>query len=134
MNKFQIPKSTFMSTETNPTPAPAASGIDGKTIAIISYFTWIGWIIALVLHSSNKSQIGAFHLRQTLALMILGILAYIVQIILVFVPIIGWAIICLIWIGLLVLWILGLVAAINGQEKPMPVIGPMAQNIFSGIK
>ena len=123
-----------MSTETNPTPAPATSGMDGKSIAIISYFTWIGWIIALVLHNSNKSQIGAFHLRQTLALMILGILAYVVQIMLVFVPIIGWAIICLIWIGLLVLWILGLVAAINGREKPMPVIGPLAQNIFSGIK
>ena len=123
-----------MSTETNPTPAPAASGIDGKTIAIISYFTWIGWIIAFVLHSSNKSQIGAFHLRQTLALMILGILAYIVQIMLVFVPFLGWAIICIIWIGLLVLWILGLIAAVNGQEKPMPVIGPLAQNIFSGIK
>ena len=134
MNKFQIPKSTFMSTETNPTPAPATSGMDGKSIAIISYFTWIGWIIALVLHSSNKSQIGAFHLRQTLALMILGILAYIVQIMLIFVPFLGWAIICIIWIGLLVLWILGLIAAVNGQEKPMPVIGPLAQNIFSGIK
>ena len=134
MNNFQIPKPKFMSTETNPTPASATSGMDGKSIAIISYFTWIGWIIAFVLHSSNKSQLGAFHLRQTLALMILGILAYIVQIMLVFVPFLGWAIICLIWIGLLVLWILGLVAAINGQEKPMPVIGPLAQNIFSGIK
>ena len=121
-----------MSNETN--QAPATSGVDGKTIAIISYFTWVGWIIAFVLHSSNKSQIGAFHLRQTLALMILGILAYIVQIMLIFVPFLGWAIICIIWIGLLVLWIFGLVAAVNGQEKPMPVIGSLAQNIFSGIK
>jgi hypothetical protein len=29
---------------------------------------------------------------------------------------------------------LGLLAAINGEEKPMPVIGSHAQNIFSGIK
>jgi hypothetical protein len=36
-----------MSNETN--QAPATSGVDGKTIAIISYFTWIGWIIAFVL-------------------------------------------------------------------------------------
>ena len=121
-----------MSTETNPTPA--ASGIDGKTIAIISYLTWIGWIIAFVLYNSNKSKLAAYHLRQTLALMILGILAYIVQIMLIFVPFLGWAIICIIWIGLLVLWIFGLVAAVNGQEKPMPVIGSLAQNIFSGIK
>jgi uncharacterized membrane protein len=122
-----------MSTETNPTPAPA-TGMDGKSIAIISYFTWIGWIIAFVLHNSNKSQLGAYHLRQTLALMILGILCYILYFMLLFIPIIGWAIIALLWIGLVVLWVVGLIAAINGQEKPMPVIGPMAQNLFSGIK
>ena len=123
-----------MSNETNPTPAPAASGMDGKSIAIISYFTWIGWIIAFVMFNSNKSQLAAYHIRQSLLLMILGILCYIVQIMLVFIPFIGWAIIFLLWIGLVVLWVLGLVAAINGQEKPMPVIGAMAQNIFSGIK
>jgi len=121
-----------MSTETNPTPA--ASGIDGKTIAIISYLTWIGWIIAFVLYNSNKSKLAAYHLRQTLALMILSILVYIVQIMLIFIPFLGWAVAILLWIGLVVLWVLGLVAAFNGEEKPIPVIGPMAQNTFSGIK
>jgi uncharacterized membrane protein len=128
-----------MSTETNPTnpnpnPAPAASGMDGKTIAIISYFTWIGWIIAFVMYNSNKSQLAAYHIRQSLALMILGILVYIVQIMLVFIPFLGWAIALLLWIGLVVLWVMGLIAAINGEQKPMPVIGTTAQNIFSGIK
>lgn len=125
-----------MSTETNPTPnpAPAASGMDGKTISIISYFTWIGWIIAFVMYNSNKSQLAAFHIRQSLALMILGILVYILQIMLLFIPILGWAIIVLLWIGIVVLWVLGLIAAINAQEKPIPVIGSLAQNIFSGIK
>ena len=121
-----------MPNETNPTPA--AAGMDGKTIAIISYFTWIGWIIAFVMFSSNKSQLAAYHIRQSLLLMILGILCYIVQIMLIFVPFIGWAIIFLLWIGLVVLWVLGLISAINGQEKPIPVIGNLAQNIFSGIK
>jgi uncharacterized membrane protein len=123
-----------MSTETNPTPTPAASGMDGKTIAIISYFTWIGWIIAFVMYNSNKSQLAAYHLRQSLTLMILGILVYIVQIMLIFIPFLGWAVAFLLWIGLVVLWVLGLVAAINGQEKPAPVIGSLSQNIFSGIK
>lgn len=121
-----------MSTETNPTPA--APGIDGKTISIISYFTWIGWIIAFVLYSSNKSQLAAFHIRQSLLLMILLVLAYIIQIMLIFIPFLGWAIAILLWIGLVVLWVFGLIAAVNGEEKPMPVIGPMAQSMFSGIK
>ena len=134
MNNFQISKLNIMSTETNPTPAPAASGMDGKTIAIISYFTWIGWIIAFVMFNSNKSRLAAYHLRQSLTLMILGILVYIVQIMLIFIPFLGWAIAVLLWIGLVVLWVFGLIAAINGEEKPMPVIGLTAQNIFSGIK
>jgi len=123
-----------MSTETNPTPTPTASGFDGKTIAIISYLTWIGWIIAFVLYSSNKSQLAAYHLRQSLALMILGIIVYILQIMLIFIPFLGWAIAFLLWIGLVVLWVFGLIAAVNGEEKPMPVIGPMAQDMFKGIK
>lgn len=133
LNNFQIPKSTFMSTETNPT-TPATSGMDGKTISIISYFTWIGWIIAFIMFNSNKSQLAAFHIRQSLFLMILAIVCYIVQIMLIFVPFIGWAIIFLLWIALLVFWVLGLVSAVNGQEKPIPIIGSLAQSIFSGIK
>lgn len=121
-----------MSNETN--QAPATSGIDGKTIAIISYFSLVGWIIAYVLFTSNKSQMAAYHLRQSLALMLCGIACYIVFIILLFIiPFISF----LNWIlaiALLVLWIMGLISAINGQEKPIPVIGPMAQQIFAGIK
>lgn len=123
-----------MSNETNPNPAPATSGMDGKTIAIISYFSVVGWIIAYVLYTSNKSQLAIYHLRQSLALIICGIACYIVFIILLFImPFISF----LLWIlgvVLLILWVIGLVAAINGQEKPVPVIGPLAQNMFSGIK
>jgi uncharacterized membrane protein len=53
---------------------------------------------------------------------------------LIFIPFLGWTVAILLWIGLVVLWVLGLVAAINGEEKPIPVIGPMAQSTFSGIK
>jgi uncharacterized membrane protein len=129
-----------MSTETNPTnpnPAPAASGMDGKTIAIISYFSLIGWIIAFVLYNNNKSKLAAFHIRQSLGLMIAAIALYIVMFIFLFIPVLGWIISILIYIclvGIFVLWIIGLVAAINGQEKPVPVLGPMAQNMLSGIK
>ena len=123
-----------MSTETNPTPTPATSGMDGKTIAIISYFSLVGWIIAFVLYNSNKSQLAAYHIRQSLALMLCAIACYIVFFILLFIlpflSFFSW----ILMIGLLVLWVMGLVAAINGQEKPVPVIGPLAQSMLSGIK
>lgn len=137
MNNFQIPKSTFMSTETNPTPAPAASGMDGKTIAMISYFTWIGWIIAFVMYNNNKSQIATYHIRQSLFLHILAIIIWVLRMILIFIPYIGWALFWASWllvIGLIVLWVMGLIAAVNGEEKPIPLFGDTAQRMFAGIK
>ena len=124
-----------MSNETN--QAPATSGVDGKTISIISYFSLIGWIIAYVLFSSNKSKLAAFHIRQSLGLMIVAVCLYVVMFIFLFIPVLGWIISILIYIsliGVFVLWVIGLVAAINGQEKPVPILGPMAQNLLSGIK
>ena len=123
-----------MSTETNSTNPAPSSGIDGKTIAIISYFSLVGWIIAYILFTSNRSQLAAYHLRQTLALMLCAIAIYILFFILLFIISFLSFALWIVYIGILVLWIMGLVSAINGQEKPMPVIGEMAQNVFSGIK
>ena len=124
-----------MSNETN--PAPATSGMDGKTIAIISYFSLIGWIIAYVLYTNNKTKLAAFHIRQSLGLMVSAIAFYIVMLIFLFIPVLGWLISILMWIamaGIFVLWIIGLIAAINGEEKPVPVIGTKMQEILGGIK
>ncbi|QEM03232.1 hypothetical protein DIU31_006730 [Mucilaginibacter rubeus] len=46
---------------------------------------------------------------------------------------IGASILWIIRLGLLVIWIIGLIGAINGETKPMPLIGEPAQNMFSGI-
>jgi len=126
-----------MSTETNPTPAPAASGTDPKTIAIVSYLTWIGWIIAYVLYGNNKSQFAAFHIRQSLFLHILAIATWILRWMLLFIPYVGWALWWISWIifiGLLVLWVLGLMSAVNNEEKPIPIFGKMAQQMLAGVK
>ena len=124
-----------MSNETN--QAPATSGVDGKTISIVSYFSLVGWIIAYVLFTSNKSKLAAFHIRQSLGLMIIAVVLYIIMFIFLFIPVLGWIISILIYIslvGVFVLWIIGLISAINGQEKPVPVIGAKAQEMLGGIK
>lgn len=108
-------------------------GNDGKTVAIISYITWIGWIIAYIMHSSNKTSLGAFHLRQSGFIYLASILFSIFTFVDFGVGIIK-LIVGLAQIGLFILWIIGLLGAINGEEKKVPVIGDMAQNILSGIK
>jgi hypothetical protein len=46
--------------------------MDGRTIAWVSYITFIGWIIAFVSHSNAlvKSSLATFHLRQSFGLMV----------------------------------------------------------------
>src|ERR1039458_6961249 len=92
------------------TPPPAAAGED-KTVAIVAYLTLIGFIVAIIIHSSKKTKLGAFHLRQMLGFILTAIVFAFCQIVLAFIPIIGWLAILVIWCSMLVFWILGLVAA-----------------------
>ena len=104
------------------------SGTDPKIIAIISYLTFIGWIVALVLNSSKKAEFASFHIRQSLGIILLFVAGNIVGRL----PLIGWAAIA-VYIFAFVLWILGLLAAINNEEKPVPVLGEQFQQWFRSI-
>lgn len=106
---------------------------NGKTAAIVGYITLIGWLIAyFAMYKDNKTSLAGYHLRQSLLLMLTGIALGILNAVLMFVPGVYYVIMCL-QLVLFVFWILGLIAAINEQEKPIPVIGSMAQSMFSGI-
>ena len=109
---------------------------NGKTVALISYLTIIGWIVAYVMYAGQKTALGAFHLRQSIFLFIIGIVLYIANIIFLFIPVLGWIInilLLLAGIGLFVLWLIGLIAAINGEQKAVPIVGEKAQQMFKGL-
>ena len=109
---------------------PAAAATEDKTVAILSYITLLGFIAAIVIHSSKKTALGAYHLRQTLGLF-LTIMAFCVgQFILLIIPILGWIAVPVIWLGLFVMLIMGLVSAIKGEMKPLPFLGPLYQKWF----
>jgi len=113
---------------------------DGKTAAIVSYFTIVGWLIAyFALHKDNKTEFGSYHLRQTLLFAIVS-------------TVLGWGLAILltavilttgvgsfgflgsaVQLALFVLWIIGLIGAIQGEKKPIPLIGEKAQTLFPGI-
>ena len=119
-----------------PTPNNVGTADNSRTVALLSYITIIGWVIAFVMNSSQKSSLGAYHLRQAIFLYIISIALYIARIMFLFVPFLFWLISILflfVSVGLFVLWILGLIAAINGEQKPMPIIGAKAQQLFHGI-
>ena len=95
---------------------------EDKTVAIVSYITIIGWVVAFVIYSSNKNELGAFHLRQSLGLFITGFILW-------WIPVLGWILNILVFI----FWLIGLINAIQGEKKPLLFIGEFYQNIFKGI-
>ena len=122
-------------TETPPPPPPppaavAAPAGDDRTVAILSYITLIGFIIAIVMHGSKKTALGSFHLRQALGLILTGFAFGLCAIILVFIPILGWLAIFAGWVTLIVFLIMGLIAAATGQQKPVPILGAHYQKWF----
>jgi len=93
-----------------------------KIVAIVSYITLIGWIIALILNQSKKTELGSFHIRQAL-------LIYIIWFILWWIPVVGW----ILNIVVFVFWVMGLVSAIQCEQNEVPIIGPLAQQWFKGL-
>lgn len=110
--------------------------MDQKTIGIVSYLTLIGWIIALVIYngSNDKSSLAKFHLRQSLGIFATGFALQISIYILAFALKFLFAFVFVVWILMVVLWVIGLIAAVNGEEKPVPVLGEHFQRWFTFIQ
>ena len=117
-----------------PPPAPAPEPIpvtpvavnEDKTVAIVSYLTLIGFIVAVVLHGQKKTRLGAYHLRQSLGIMLTFIAGGVIAII----PILGWLVWIVVMIGGFVLWVFGLINAANGNMKPVPILGEQYEKWF----
>ena len=120
-------ENTPQATAAAPAPTVETSNED-KTVAILSYLTIIGFIIALILHGQKKTQLGAYHLRQTLGFVVTGFALGVVGII----PLLGLLIIILAMPVMFVFWVMGLVSAVQGKMKPVPLVGEYFQKWFAG--
>lgn len=101
--------------------------MDDKTKSIVAHLTLIGWIIALVMNQTDKGPNTSYYLRQMLGLTVLGVLSWLVG--LIPVPYLS----MIFSIAILVLWVISLINALSGQQKPVPVVGEMFQQWFKSI-
>ena len=106
---------------------------EGKTLAIICYLTIIGWIIAFLLHSSDRTRLAAFHLRQSLGLMVLILAIYLINYPLVSIAFFGGIVSLVLNIALVVFWVLGILSALKGEEKQLPFLGEYFQKWFTQL-
>jgi uncharacterized membrane protein len=94
--------------------------MDAKSKAIVAHITIIGWIVALVMNQGeNKEEFASFYIRQMLGIVLLG-LAF------SFIPILN----LFLWVIPVVLWILSIIAAVQGESKESPVVGKYFQDWF----
>ncbi|WP_115462757.1 YtxH domain-containing protein [Winogradskyella aurantiaca] len=94
---------------------------DGKNVAIIAHLTIIGWVIALVMNGSNRTEMGSFYIKQMLGFMLLSLVGLI--------PIVGW----ILSLVVLAAWLMSLVSALGGKIKPSFLLGQQFQEWFKGI-
>lgn len=82
--------------------------MDRKTTGIVAYLTWVGLAIALVLGDRDGAK---FHVNQAMVIWLAGLLS--------FIPCIGW-----VWgIFCFICAVMGLINAINDEEKEVPLLG-----------
>lgn len=91
---------------------------NANVISAISYLTWVGFIVALIMRDKTDS-FTTFHLNQALVLNILSIVGGAVAII----PLVGGIASTIVSAAVFVLWCIGIYRAFVWSTEPLPVIG-----------
>ena len=114
-------------TDTTTTPVAAPEKADGQKVNV--EMAVIAYIIFLVplLTDAKDDPFVKFHLKQAIILVIAAVISSVIASI----PVIGWFLLGpVLSIGLLILWIMGLVSAINKEKKELPIIGKYAEQLL----
>lgn len=113
-------------TPPSPPTLPSAEAEDiekNRAFAIIAYL-WILFVVGLI--AAPNSKFAKYHGNQGLVLFLASIIASVGCMVIGFVPFVNMVLVLivpLLWVGWLVLTILGIVNAAGGQCKPLPMIG-----------
>ena len=122
----------------NTSTRPAVASIteaeiqDGKLMAILAYI-----IFLIPLLAARDKKFAMYHTEQALVLLIAWVIIYIAFTILsIILSKISSALSCgfgiigiLIWVGYVVLWIMGLINAAQGKLKELPIIGAYGEKL-----
>ncbi len=113
-------------TDTTTTPVATPEKADGQKVNV--EMAVIAYIIFLVplLTDAKDDPFVKFHIKQAIILIICLVISSVITSI----PFIGWIFGSIMTIGLLILWIMGLISAINKEKKELPIIGKYAEQLL----
>ena len=103
--------------------------MNAKTRAIISHLFVVGWIIAVIVNMNNKEEYASYYIKQNLGIIILSIALRVLNVI----PVLGPVILAIGGVLLFVFWLLSFIWSIQGEMKPIPLLGEKFQAWFKGF-
>ena len=106
--------------QVNITPEEAESG---KGMAIVAYFIFF---VPLIMEDAKRNKFVMFHTEQAILLLILNIIALIITMVTCGIGFV-------LYIPVLIFYVLGIINAVKGEAKPLPLIGQFGEK-FNLIK
>jgi len=100
---------------------------EGKILAAVSYFTFVGVLIAIIMNLEKKNSFISFHIRQMMGLIMMLIISNVTE-----AYINSWLGSGL-WLITFASWFFGLYYAIKGEYKEIPYLGNKFQEWFRNI-
>jgi uncharacterized membrane protein len=99
-----------------------------KGMAVLGVaLTWLGFIIVML--TKKEDHYAMHYAKQGLVLGIGFVILSFAGSFLFFVPLLGWLLSGALWLGMFILWIIGIIYALSGEEKNIPIVGDLAKKI-----
>jgi len=115
-----------MPEEKKTTEAPKTGSKDVEENKVWAVIAYLGILFLIPLLAKKDSPFAQYHAKQGLGLFILELVVGVASAL----PFIGWFVIAPVGgIITLILFIIGLINALNGKTVPLPVIGKMVENL-----
>jgi uncharacterized membrane protein len=125
MNDFSSPPPPSMPP---PMPPPSAPASDNRSLMLVLAYVWIFALVPLLVEKNDREV--QWHAKHGLILLGVELIAYVVLGILSMVPVLGCVIMFLpifVGLGALILRIMMIMKAINGQRMNIPGITPLVE-------
>ena len=100
---------------------------DTKVFAFLATFlSIIGFIIAILTKKENSYVM--FYAKQSLVVFIVSVIFWVINSVLVWIPVFGWIVAGILNLFVLILWIMSWVYALSGEKKEVPIVGRYAKS------
>ena len=105
-----------------PNSQPVRAQSDAEANKVQAILAYLGFLVLIPIFAARESHFARFHANQGLVLFLAQFALGIVQRILFGIPMMG-TILSIVSLVLLVFAVMGIISAVQGEEKPLPLIG-----------